>query len=73
MNFGAQIYGASYLHNLLEPLIRPLVYTEAGTLPLSYEVDPARLDPHEDVVENRMNLIALTAKVFNAIVSSAER
>ncbi|KAF2359602.1 Ras GTPase-activating protein [Trinorchestia longiramus] len=73
MAFCFKIYGASYLHNLLEPLIRPLVHPEPGTVPQSYEVDPARLDPHEDVVENRKNLVALTAKVFDAIVDSSDR
>ncbi|CAL4085022.1 unnamed protein product, partial [Meganyctiphanes norvegica] len=69
MAFCFKIYGASYLHNLLEPLIRPLV--EDGGL--SYEVDPARLDPSEDVDENRKNLVSLTTRVFNAIISSAEK
>jgi hypothetical protein len=32
-----------------------------------------RLDPSEDIEENRRNLIALTQKVFDAIVSSADR
>ena len=53
----------------MEPLIRPLLEEQTG----SFEVDPARLDPKEDVDENRRNLIALTQKVFNAIVSSAEK
>ncbi|XP_076037771.1 neurofibromin-like [Oratosquilla oratoria] len=69
MAFCFKIYGASYLHNLLEPLIRPL--TEAKGV--SYEVDPARLDPSEDVEDNRRNLLALTQKVFTAIVSSADK
>ncbi|KAK7086666.1 Neurofibromin 1 [Halocaridina rubra] len=69
MSFCFKIYGASYLHNLLEPLIRPL--TDDCTH--SYEVDPARLDPTEDVDANRRNLIALTQRVFGAIISSAEK
>ncbi|XP_066962551.1 neurofibromin isoform X3 [Macrobrachium rosenbergii] len=69
MSFCFKIYGASYLHNLLEPLIRPL--TDDCTH--SYEVDPARLDPTEDVDANRRNLIALTQRVFGAIVSSSEK
>lgn len=59
----------TYLHNLLEPLIRPLV-DDPGT---SYEVDPARLDPAEDVEHNRSNLIALTQRVFTAIVYSSDK
>jgi hypothetical protein len=31
------------------------------------------LDPNEDIEENRRNLIALTQKVFDAIVSSADK
>ncbi|XP_042235752.1 neurofibromin-like isoform X1 [Homarus americanus] len=69
MSFCFKIYGASYLHNLLEPLIRPLMEDCA----YSYEVDPARLDPTEDVEENRRNLIALTQRVFGAIICSSDR
>lgn len=38
MAFCFKIYGASYLQNLLEPHIRPLI----ETTPPSLEVDPAR-------------------------------
>ncbi|KAK3870094.1 hypothetical protein Pcinc_024645 [Petrolisthes cinctipes] len=69
MSFCFKIYGMTYLHNLLEPLIRPLV-DDPGT---SYEVDPARLDPAEDVEHNRSNLIALTQRVFTAIVYSSDK
>jgi neurofibromin 1 len=34
-------------------------------------VDPARLEPNEDIEVNRKNLIALTQKVFDAIVNSS--
>ncbi|CAG2057365.1 unnamed protein product, partial [Timema podura] len=69
MAFCFKIYGASYLQTLLEPLIRPLL-EETNQ---SFEVDPARVDPSEDIEENRRNLIALTQKVFDAIVSSADK
>ncbi|XP_023718196.1 neurofibromin isoform X5 [Cryptotermes secundus] len=69
MAFCFKIYGASYLQNLLEPLIRPLLEEPNQ----SFEVDPARLDPNEDIEENRRNLIALTQKVFDAIVSSSDK
>jgi neurofibromin 1 len=39
MAFCFKIYGASYLQNLLEPLIRPLLEDSNQ----SFEVDPARL------------------------------
>lgn len=32
-----------------------------------------RLEEGEDVEENRRNLLSITQKVFNAIVSSADR
>ncbi|XP_060536829.1 neurofibromin isoform X2 [Cylas formicarius] len=69
MAFCFKIYGASYLQTLLEPLIQPLLDNPHQ----SFEVDPARLDTNEDIEENRQNLIALTQKVFDAIVSSADR
>lgn len=69
MAFCFKIYGASYLLTLLEPLIRPLI-DEPNT---NFEVDPARLEPVDDIDVNRKNLIALTQKVFDAIVNSADR
>ncbi|XP_068081132.1 neurofibromin [Anabrus simplex] len=69
MAFCFKIYGASYLQSLLEPLIRPLLEDTNQ----SFEVDPARLDASEDIEENRRNLVALTQKVFDAILSSAEK
>ncbi|XP_030756453.1 neurofibromin isoform X2 [Sitophilus oryzae] len=70
MAFCFKIYGASYLQTLLEPLIKPLLNDEPSQ---SFEVDPARLDSTEDIEENRQNLVALTQKVFDAIVCSADR
>ncbi|CAL8136053.1 unnamed protein product [Orchesella dallaii] len=69
MAFCFKIYGASYLQSLLEPMIRPLQSENH----VSFEVDPARLDPTDDIEQHRQNLIALTQKVFDAIVSSADR
>ncbi|XP_014223009.1 neurofibromin isoform X2 [Trichogramma pretiosum] len=69
MAFCFKIYGASYLQNLLEPLITPLL-SDTTT---SFEVDSARIDPNEDIEQNGKNLIALTQKVFDAIVSSADK
>ncbi|XP_035904253.1 neurofibromin isoform X6 [Anopheles stephensi] len=69
MAFCFKIYGASYLQGLLEPLIRPLLEEPTS----SFEVDPARIESSEDIENNRKNLIALTQKVFDAIVNSADR
>uniref|UniRef100_A0A8D9APP4 Neurofibromin n=1 Tax=Cacopsylla melanoneura TaxID=428564 RepID=A0A8D9APP4_9HEMI len=68
MAFCFKIYGASYLQNLLEPLISPLL--ERGHV--AFEVDPARLDPSEHIEVNRRELIAWTKKVFDSIIDSAE-
>lgn len=69
MAFCFKIYGASYLQTLLEPLITPLLDEPF----VSFEVDPARLEPTENIEVNRQNLMALTQKVFDAIIASADK
>lgn len=69
MAFCFKIYGASYLQNLLEPLIRPLLNDPTT----GFEVDSARIDANEDIEQNGRNLIALTQTVFNAIISSSDK
>lgn len=69
MSFCFKIYGTSYLQGLLEPLIKPLLDEPS----ISFEVDSARIDPNENIEQNGENLIILTQKVFNAIVSSADK
>ncbi|XP_047513398.1 neurofibromin isoform X4 [Pieris napi] len=68
MAFCFKIYGHNYLHNLLEPIISSLLKQPE----LSFEVDPARLDPSEDIDVNRANLIELTKEVFEQIVNCAD-
>ncbi|XP_012162697.1 neurofibromin isoform X2 [Ceratitis capitata] len=69
MAFCFKIYGASYLQNLLEPLIQPLL-DDPST---SYEVDPARLEPGEDLERNKENLMSLTKVFFESILNSVDR
>ncbi|XP_046596266.1 neurofibromin isoform X2 [Neodiprion lecontei] len=69
MAFCFKIYGASYLQSLLEPLIKPLLEDPVT----HFEVDSARIDINEDIEKNGRNLIALTQRVFDAIVSSADK
>lgn len=69
MAFCFKIYGASYLQSLLEPLIKP--WLDEPTI--SFEIDSARIDSNENIEQNSRNLIALTQKVFDGIVSSADR
>lgn len=68
MAYCFKIYGAGYLQELLKPLIIPLLDKQ-----IPYEVDPSRLSNKEDLEPNRKNLIALTEKVFDAIVNSANQ
>lgn len=64
-----KIYGATYIQDLLTPLLKPLITTNDTP----YEVDPSRLTPKDDLEENRKNLLALTEKVFDAIVNSSDK
>ena len=70
MAFCFKIYGATFLQGLLEPLIQEMIDNADG---VSFEVDPARMEAHEVLEENQQNLAQITQKVFNAIVSSADR
>lgn len=69
MAFCFKIYGNGYLKSLLEPLLKQLLDRPN----LSYEVDQARLDKDEDIDENRKNLLSLTKRVFDAIISSSDQ
>jgi neurofibromin 1 len=71
MAFCFKIYGATFLQGLLEPLIQEMIDNAESCA--SYEVDPARMEPQEVLEENQRNLAEITQKVFNAIVSSADR
>lgn len=68
MAFCFKIYGSSFLHGLLNPLIEPLL-----DKPRTFEVDPARLTAREDIVANRMDLLEITGKIFDVIMGSAEK
>ncbi|XP_002734096.2 neurofibromin-like, partial [Saccoglossus kowalevskii] len=70
MAFCFKVYGSSYLHTLLEPLVKEMLTPERQNI--SYEVDPTRLEPGEVIEENRSNLMTLTKRFFTAIISSAD-
>ncbi|KAK2173204.1 hypothetical protein NP493_892g01057 [Ridgeia piscesae] len=70
MAYCFKIYGQGYLRELLYPLIMEMF--KADKQNVSYEVDPARLEPSENIEKNRRNLMILTQQVFNAIVGSSE-
>ncbi|XP_061381532.1 neurofibromin isoform X2 [Danaus plexippus] len=73
MAFCFKIYGYGYLQGLLEPLIGALLDQADCNPSLSFEVDPARLDPSQDIEINRNNLRDLTREVFERIVGSADK
>ncbi len=74
MAFCFKVYGATYLTGLLEPLIQELIDNANSGLGLtSFEVDPTKLEPDEDIEVNRRNLVTITQNIFDAIISSADR
>ena len=68
MSFCFKIYGTSYLINVFQPLLMNLFAME--NIQKSYEIDPTRIEPTEDVEENRKNLRQLTQLVLNAIINT---
>lgn len=59
---------------LLEPLIQDLMDTATTeSTATTFEVDPMRIEPSENLEQNRRNLINITQNVFDAIISSADR
>lgn len=69
MAFCFKIYGACYLRSLLEPLIRDAMSNDA----IRYEVDPARIEPGDDIEENGRNLLQFTKTVLDSVVGSIEQ
>ncbi|XP_059931166.1 neurofibromin isoform X4 [Gadus macrocephalus] len=68
MTFCFKVYGAAYLQKLLEPLLKGVLTTPEH---ISFEVDPTRLDPGENLEENQGNLLQITERFFQAIIGSS--
>ncbi|TNN29129.1 Neurofibromin [Liparis tanakae] len=68
MTFCFKVYGAAYLQKLLEPLLRGVITTPEH---ISFEVDPTRLEPGENLEENQRNLLQITERFFQAIIGSS--
>uniref|UniRef100_A0A3Q4GMY6 Neurofibromin 1a n=1 Tax=Neolamprologus brichardi TaxID=32507 RepID=A0A3Q4GMY6_NEOBR len=68
MTFCFKVYGAAYLQKLLEPLLRGVITTPEH---ISFEVDPTRLEQGENLEENQRNLLQITERFFQAIISSS--
>ena len=65
-----KIYGSNYLVQLFQSILMNLFSPE--NIFKSYEVDPSRVEPNENVDENRQNLLQLTQSVLDSIVNSAK-
>ncbi|CAF4101191.1 unnamed protein product, partial [Rotaria sp. Silwood2] len=69
MSFCFKLYGSHYLYNLFAPILAKMFIADLR----SYEVDPSRIEQHEQLDENRKNLRLLTHDVFQAIVDSSSQ
>ncbi|XP_026566063.1 neurofibromin isoform X2 [Pseudonaja textilis] len=70
MTFCFKVYGATYLQKLLEPLLRTVI-TSPEWQPVSFEVDPTRLESSESLDSNQRSLLQMTEKFFHAIINSS--
>ncbi|CAF1287270.1 unnamed protein product [Adineta steineri] len=69
MLFCFKLYGSHYLYNLFAPILAKMFIADLR----SYEVDPTRIEQHEQLDENRKNLRLLTQDVYQAIVDSSSQ
>ncbi|PAA68954.1 hypothetical protein BOX15_Mlig013644g1 [Macrostomum lignano] len=67
MSLCFRIYGQDYLSSVLLPELTRII-----NLPrqVSYEVDPSRIDPRENLEENQRNLTDITERVYGCILNS---
>ncbi|XP_076800619.1 neurofibromin-like isoform X2 [Clavelina lepadiformis] len=71
MTFCFKVYGASYLHNLMEPLMAWSLTPEVASL--QYDVDQKRIPPGVDIMQCRANLQKLTERFFSRIMTSTDK
>jgi len=69
MSFCFKLYGSHYLYNLFAPILAKMFIADLR----SYEVDPSRIEQHEQLDDNRKHLRLLTQDVFQAIIDSASQ
>ncbi|CAF3892897.1 unnamed protein product, partial [Adineta steineri] len=69
MSFCFKLYGSHYLYNLFAPILAKMFIADLR----SYEVDPSRIEQHEQLDDNRKNLRLLTQDVFQAIIDSSSQ
>ena len=69
MFYCIELYGSHYLYNLFAPILAKMFSDDLR----SYEVDPSRIDQHEQLDENRKNLRLLTQDVFQAVIDSSSQ
>nr|XP_002121778.4 neurofibromin [Ciona intestinalis] len=71
MTFCFKVYGASYLHNLVEPLVAWSLTQDIVNL--HFEVDQKRIPPGYDILQCRANLQRLTERFFTRIMTSTDK
>nr|CAB3264303.1 neurofibromin [Phallusia mammillata] len=71
MRFCFKVYGASYLHNLVEPLVAWSLTPEISAL--QFDVDQKRIPPGVDIHQCRNNLQRLTERFFSRIMTSTDK
>ena len=67
MSFCFKLYGSYYLYILFARILAKMSIADLR----SYEVDPSRIEQHEQLDENRKHIRLLTRYVFQAIIDSA--
>ncbi|KAI9020828.1 hypothetical protein CLU79DRAFT_835831, partial [Phycomyces nitens] len=65
----AKTYGAEYVQSVLQPVFHVLLETPREER--SFELDPSKVGPGEDVYRNRENVISVTQLFLNAICASS--
>ncbi|KAL0094126.1 hypothetical protein F4703DRAFT_1816773 [Phycomyces blakesleeanus] len=65
----AKTYGAEYVQSVLQPVFHVLLDTPREER--SFELDPSKVGPGEDVYRNRENVISVTQLFLNAICASS--
>lgn len=65
----AKNYGADYVRSVLQPVFQKLA--EKPPEEKTFELDPSKVGPGEDVARNKQNVVNATELFLNAICASA--
>lgn len=65
----AKNYGSDYVRSVLQPVFQKLI--EKPPEEKTFELDPSKAGPGEDVTKNKQNVVNATEMILNAICASA--